>query len=100
MPDIKIEFEQVRAKATDIRKHNTNLKAKLEEIRTKIKSLEQSWTSDASDNIRMKIDKEERKILDYSDIVESYATFLDRTASRYEGTESAVKSNADSQFVD
>ncbi len=82
MPDIKIEFEQLRQKARDIRVHNNTLKSKLEEIKRKIQSLSADWTSDASDTIRTKIEKEERRIDDYSEVIESYCKFLDKTAEK------------------
>ncbi len=99
MADIKINFQQLRDKAKDIRTSNGNLKSLLEDIQTKIKGLEADYTSDASDTIRMKIDKEGRRITDYYDVIESFCAFLERTADRYEQMEGVVRQNAESQFT-
>ncbi len=99
MPDIKVNFQQLRDKAKDIRTSNGELRSLLQDIKSKIKGLEADYTSDASDTIRMKIDKEERRITDYYDVIESFCAFLERTADRYEQTEGVVRQNAESQFT-
>lgn len=97
MADIKITFAEVKAKATQIRKCNENLSDYLQQIKTKISSLDAPWTSDASDTIRGKINGMQAKFDDYKQIIESYAAFLDTTVANYEQTEQVINSNA-SQF--
>lgn len=97
MADIKITFAEVKGKATQIRKCNDNLTEYLNEIKSKITSLDAQWTSDASDTIRGKISGMQAKFDDYHTIIESYAAFLDTTVSNYEQTEQVINSNA-SQF--
>ncbi len=99
MPDIKINFQELRGKAREIRTSNNTLRTTLKEIQNKIKGLEASYTSDASDTIRMKIDNETRRIEDYDSVIESFCAFLERTADNYERREGVVNQNADSQFT-
>lgn len=99
MPDIKITFEEVRAKAKQIRHYNTTLTDTLNTIKQTINNLESQWTSDTSDTIRAKITGMQPKFDTYKEVIESYAKFLDNTVAQYEGTESTLNSNASSQFI-
>lgn len=99
MPDIHVEFQQLRDKAQEIRVINGDLKQLLIDIQNKIKGLEADYTSDASDTIRAKIDKESRRINDYDQVIESYCVFMERTAERYEQTGAVIRQNAESQFA-
>lgn len=97
MADIKITFAEVKGKATQIRRCNDNLTEYLNDIKTKISSLDAQWTSDASDTIRGKINGMQSKFDNYHSIIETYAAFLETTVSNYEQTEQVINSNA-SQF--
>ena len=99
MPDIKITFEEVRAKTKQIRNYNTTLTDTLNTIKQTINNLESQWTSDTSDTIRAKITGMQPKFDTYKEVIESYAKFLDNTVAQYEGTESTLNSNASSQFI-
>ena len=98
MPDIKITFEELRSKTSQIRKHNEALTEMLLQIKSAINALESEWTSDTSDTIRSKITGMQPKFDSYKEVVESYAKFLDNTVAQYESTESSLNSNA-SQFI-
>ena len=99
MPDIKITFEEVRTKTKQIRGRNDTLTDTLNQIKQIINSLESQWTSDTSDTIRTKITGMQPKFDTYKEVIESYAVFLDNTVAQYEGMESALNSNASSQFI-
>ena len=99
MADIKITFEEVRAKNTQIRSHNQTLTDTLIAIKNAINALEAEWTSDTSDTIRAKITAMQPKFDTYKEVIESYAKFLDNTVAQYEGTEGTLNSNAASQFI-
>ena len=99
MPDIKITFEEVRAKSKQIRAYNETLTNTLTTIKQTINNLESQWTSDTSDTIRAKITGMQPKFDTYKEVIESYAKFLDNTVAQYEGTESTLNSNASSQFI-
>jgi len=99
MADVKITFEEVRTKATQLRGYNDTLTETLATIKNAINALEAQWTSDTSDTIRAKITAMQPKFDSYKEVIESYAKFLDNTASQYETTESALNTNAGSQFI-
>ena len=99
MPDVKITFQEVRAKAAQLRSYNDTLTNTLVTIKNAINSLEAQWTSDTSDTIRAKITAMQPKFDSYKEVIESYAKFLDNTAAQYEATESTLNTNASSQFM-
>ena len=99
MADIKITFQEVRAKATQLRGYNETLTSTLTNIKNAINNLESQWTSDTSDTIRAKITAMQPKFDRYKEVVESYAKFLDNTAAQYETTEGTLNTNASSQFM-
>jgi WXG100 family type VII secretion target len=99
MADIKITFEEVRAKATEIRGYNDTLTTTLENIKNAINALEAEWTSDTSDTIRAKITGMQPKFDSYKEVIESYAQFLNNTADEYEQAETTLNQNASSQFI-
>lgn len=99
MPDVKITFEEVRAKSSQIRNYNETLTTTLNSIKSAINALEAEWTSDTSDTIRAKITAMQPKFDSYKEVVESYAKFLDNTSTQYETTENTLNTNAGSQFV-
>lgn len=99
MPDTKIIFEDVRAKAQQIRTHNEKLSDLLQQIKSAINALEADYISDTSDTIRAKITGMQPRFDSYKEVIESYAKFLDNTVSQYETTENTLNSNAASQFV-
>lgn len=99
MPDISITFEEVRAKAGEIRGYNETLTDTLQQIKKAINDLESTWTSDTSDTIRAKITGMQPKFDSYKEVIESYAKFLDNTVQQYETTENTLNTNASSQFI-
>lgn len=99
MADIKITFQEVRDNTQKIRTYNDALTDTLVEIKKTINDLEAQWTSDTSDTIRMKISGMQPRFDQYKEIIESYAKFLDNTVAQYESTETALNSNAASQFI-
>ena len=99
MADIKITFEEVSQKASQLRSHNESLTQTLTTIKSAINALEAEWTSDTSDTIRAKITAMQPKFDSYKEVVESYAKFLDNTVAQYTATESSLNTNASSQFI-
>ena len=66
MPDVKITFQEVRAKAAQLRSYNDTLTNTLVTIKNAINSLEAQWTSDTSDTIRAKITAMQPKFDSYT----------------------------------
>lgn len=91
---INVSTQELRDVATDIRQRKRNLRNLLNEINNKMNNLEHTWTSDASQEIRTKMNSMKGRFDQYDEVVESYASFLVRAAEMYEETESTAKSNA------
>ncbi|HHU71354.1 MAG TPA: WXG100 family type VII secretion target [Clostridiales bacterium] len=91
---IKISLNEVSSTANTIRNLNTNLDARLMEIKNEMNGLAASWQSDASNTIRERFNSLSTKFAEYKEIIDSYAKFLDNTVTNYNSTETAINSNA------
>ncbi len=91
---IKISTQVLVDTATKVREINKNLDDKLAEINRNMNSLESSWKSDAATDIRAAMNALKPRFEQYKQVVESYAKFLNNTASNYDTTESTVQNNA------
>lgn len=91
---INVSTQEMRDTAEEIRKRKENLRHLLDQIQTKMKNLEQPWDSDASREIRGKMDRMGGRFDQYDTVVENYAAFLIKAAEMYEETESTAKKNA------
>jgi WXG100 family type VII secretion target len=99
MTDEKIQFQEVRGKAAELRRCNRELTASLQTVRRTIGALEAQWTSDTSDTIRARIDAMQPKFDMYEEVINSYAKFLENTAAQYEAAEKTLQTQASSQFL-
>jgi WXG100 family type VII secretion target len=93
---ISISLEEVSQVAGSIRTTNSALDARLNDIKTSMNNLAQTWQSPAADTIRSKFNNLVPTFENYKNIVESYAKFLDNTVTSYQSTESAINNNANS----
>lgn len=91
---INITLEEVANTAKTIKTLNTQLGARLEEIKKEMNALEASWQSEASSAIRSNFNKLAPRFEEYRKIVNSYGTFLENTVEAYTKTESAINNNA------
>lgn len=91
---IKISLNEVAQTANTIRNLNTSLDARLNEIKNEMNGLAASWQSDASNTIRERFNALSSKFVEYKEIIDSYAKFLDNTVTNYDTTETAINSNA------
>ena len=93
--NIKITPSVLTRTAADVRKINGQLSDKLEDINRQMQALNETWQSDAGEEIRgaMAELKKVRFGL-FKETVESYAKYLDETAKSYESTEDANTQNA------
>lgn len=80
--------------AKDIRTINGELDSKLADINKEMNSLQNTWKSDAANDIRAAMNALKPKFEQYKNVVESYAKFLDATVQNYESTESTIQNNA------
>ena len=92
---IDISLDKLTQTASEVTKLNASLTSRLDEIRTEMKNLSNSWQSDAAEELRKDFESYVPKFEDYKLVVESYATFLKDTVEAYDKTETQLKNNAD-----
>ena len=93
---INISLAEVSATAASIRSTNSNLANTLQQIKTQMNNLQNSWQSDAGNTIRERMNAMQPRFEQYREVVESYSKFLDQTVTAYNATESNVNSAASS----
>lgn len=91
---INITLEEVSSSASAIRTQNNNLNTILENIRSQMTNLGNTWNSEAYNTIKTNFDKLIPTFKNYYEITDSYADFLDKTVLSYQQTESTNVSNA------
>ena len=92
---IKITTSELTSAAAQIRSYNDSLRDDLNQIYTAMQSLDATWQSDAGRDIRAAMDSHrDRFFQQYYNVIDSYAQFLDRSASNYEQVETSIQSNA------
>lgn len=91
---IKISTEVLTETAAKVRNCNTAMDEKLADINQKMNDLQSTWKSDAAEDIRAAMNAMKPKFEEYKNVIESYATFLDKTAQSYETTEGMIQNNA------
>lgn len=94
---IQVTTQVLTETAGKIRSINANMDSKLADIHNKMDSLQNTWQSSASNDIRAAMTAMKPRFEEYKNVVESYAKFLDSTAQSYEVTETTAQNNA-SQF--
>ncbi len=91
---IRISTQALKNTAEKMRSINTRLDEKLAEINKCMNSLQDTWQSDAAEDIRAAMNALKPRFDEYKGVVESYAKFLDTTALTYESTETSIQANA------
>lgn len=94
MNDIKISLADISQLANELRRINNNLDDVLEYVRNEMKSLNVAWISDGSEMIRQRFEYFAKKFIEESELVESYARFLDYTVNSYDSLETTITENA------
>lgn len=94
MSDIRISFDEVRESAARLRQLNQSMYDELNTMRTEMNSLNVSWISDASEEIRIKFNLFANRFESERERIEEYARYLDLTVESYESLESSITANA------
>ena len=94
MAMINISMNEVSDTAGKIRSLNQMMYEELNEMKREINSLNGSWISDASEEIRNRFNQFSLRFDNQKEVIDSYAKFLDMTVSSYETLEAAVQNNA------
>ncbi|GFN30951.1 pore-forming ESAT-6 family protein [Paenibacillus xylaniclasticus] len=91
---IDISTSELQSTAQKIKATNENLMKRLEDIKTQMNSLSNSWESDAAKTIVQNFNALYKRTDDYKNVIESYWKFLELTAKQYEEVETALNNNA------
>ena len=91
---IQISTQELRDAATKISDLNKKLNEDLTSINSSMNDLESTYQSDASTEIRKRMNAMKPTFEKYNTIIAEYVTFLNQTAQNYESTEETVEKNA------
>lgn len=94
---INISLAEVANTATSLRATNERLRSNLEDVKSQMNSLSQTWSSPAADNILARFNALDTVFKNYYDVIDKYAIFLDQAVEAYDTTETSINTNA-SQF--
>lgn len=102
MAEIKVSTQEIRNVASDISEANKRLVNLLDAVHADAKGLvNNAWTSDAATDFVKKLDAFKARTFDnYKNFTEEYASFLLRTADKYEKTEETNITNVTSEIQD
>lgn len=94
MDQIKISLPEVSNTASLIRQQNANLDETLNYVFMTMNDLSNDWHSNGQEMLISKFNNFANKFIVESEIIESYARFLDDTVSKYDSLESTITANA------
>ena len=98
MATMHINFGEFENWATTIGADNDTLRQLLMDIQTQINSLEATYQSNASTEIREKINGMQSRFDQYHNVIDSYVKFIRATGEAYRGTEQ-INTNTASDFL-
>lgn len=94
MEQIKITLPEVSNIAGQIRNYNANLDETLSYVSKIMNELNSIWMSDGEEMLLGRFQRFATRFIDESEVIESYAKFLDDTVSKYDSLESTIVANA------
>ena len=94
MEEIRITLPEVSECAAQIRSYNANLDEILSYVNRTMNELNSIWESDGQQTLLSRFQKFATKFVDESEVIESYAKFLDNTVADYDSLESTIVANA------
>ena len=94
MSEIKISLADVASTASKLRYYNSNLDDILASVNKLMNDLNNVWDSESEETLLGRFRHFAQKFLNESDVIESYAKFLDNTVASYDSLESTIVSNA------
>lgn len=94
MDQILITMPEISNSASQIRLLNNNLDETLSYVSKLMNDLNSTWRSDGEEMLISKFNNFSSKFVLESEIIESYAKFLDDTVSKYDSLESTITANA------
>lgn len=94
MNEIKITLPEVSETAAQIRNYNSALDEILAYVSKTMNDLNSIWKSDGEEMLLSRFQRFATKFIDESEVIESYARFLDSTVTDYDSLESTIVANA------
>lgn len=94
MDNLKVNLQEVSDLASKIRVINNNIYDCLNNAKTKMNDLSNTWQSDGSEAIRLKFNTLANHFETQKEIIENYSKFLDNTVTSYDTLESTIVFNA------
>jgi len=94
MDYINITLPEISNVAAQIRNYNANLDEILAYVNKNMNDLNSVWKSEGEEVLIQRFQKFATKFIEESEVIESYAKFLDKTVADYDSLESTIVSNA------
>lgn len=91
---LKISLPEVSSTAASIRSYNANLDETLSYVSRLMNDLNSIWQSEGEETLLNRFNNFAHKFVNESEIIESYARFLDETVANYDSLESTIVANA------
>lgn len=92
--NIQITLLEVSETASAIRNYNSALDDILNYVNRIMHELNSIWLSDGEEMLLSRFQRFSAKFIDESEVIESYARFLDSTVNDYDSLESTIVANA------
>ena len=92
--NIRITLPEVAQTAAQIRNYNAALDTVLFHVSKIMNELDAVWLSDGEEMLLSRFRKFSNKFIDESEVIESYARFLDSAVTDYDSLESTIVANA------
>lgn len=93
MEQITVSIHEIRDTATTLRMHNKSIERILEEIRLLVNQSDQYWQSKSSSAFRIKFNGLKNTFDSYYQIINEFASYLDKTCEQYELNENTLTQN-------
>lgn len=94
MDEIRITLAELSDTAAQMRNYNATLDDILSFVKKTMNDLQVVWESDGEFTLLNAFNKFSTKFIEESEVIESYARFLDDTVNNYDSLESTIVSNA------
>ncbi len=85
---ITVNTKEVSNKATELKKFNSDLKKRIEELRTQEQALNKMWDGDANDAFHAAFTKDVTQMNNFYNAIEKYVSNLNEIVKKYEAAES------------
>ena len=94
MDGIKVQLSALSDAASTLRARNAALYDLCQQMKKQMNDLCSIWMSDGSEMIRMKFMSFSSQFENSREVIEQYASFLDRALASYDHIESTITTNA------